>query len=95
MFSAEVVRVRLQIGWEKSSSDFPIKSKILHTSLGETTVSSIEVLVNRAFLPGSKIGTRIAKISTDSGTAKVLSRTEDMSRRFNDFSHDLRLRNVS
>lgn len=57
----------------KPRSDFPIKSKILHTSVTETTVSSIEVLVNHAFLPVSKIGTRIAKISRDSKTAKVLS----------------------
>jgi len=63
----------MQIGLGEGSSDFPIKSKILHTPVDETTVSSIEVLVNRAFLPVSKIGTRIAKISCDSSTAKVLS----------------------
>jgi len=62
-----------KLAGEKGSSDFPIKSKILHTSVDETTVSSIEVLVNRVFLPLSKIGTRIAKIPRGSGTAKVLS----------------------
>jgi hypothetical protein len=85
----------MQIGWGEGSSDFPIKSKILHTSVDETTVSSIEVLLNRAFLPVLKIGTHIAKIPSDSSTAKCFHRTEDVSRRFNDFSHDLRLRNVS